>query len=87
MSGNCATRQWTVMYIAVNRSLYRPLYSVKAIDIVCRRSRSVAIFNTLKHDRVSTYCNRLGKQAMIVNRYTLQKYEYIVVYLGYYAIY
>ena len=29
-----------------HRSLYRPLYSVKTIDIVCRRSRSVAIFNT-----------------------------------------
>ena len=29
-----------------HRSTYRPLYSVKTIDIVCRRSPSVAIFNT-----------------------------------------
>ena len=29
-----------------HRSLYRPLHSVKTTDIVCRRSRSVAIFNT-----------------------------------------
>ena len=29
-----------------HRSIYRPLYSVKTVDIVCRRSRSVAIFNT-----------------------------------------
>ena len=29
-----------------HRSLYRPLYSVKTIDIVCRRSRSIATFNT-----------------------------------------
>ena len=37
------------------RSLYRPLYSVKTIDIVCRRSRSVAMFNTRIANRVSTY--------------------------------
>ena len=29
-----------------HRSLYRPLYSVKTTDIVCRRSRICSYFNT-----------------------------------------
>ena len=46
---NCAaiyTVDCSVYCCKQHRSLYRPLYSVKTIDIVCRRSRSVAIFNT-----------------------------------------
>ena len=48
MHDNCAAMHvdCIVYCCKQHRSLYRPLYSVKTIDIVCRRSRSVAIFNT-----------------------------------------
>ena len=35
-----------------HRSLYRPLYSVKTTDIVCRRPLFLIL---VKHNRVSTY--------------------------------
>ena len=48
MHDNCAAMHSCIVYCCKqHRSLYRPLYSVETTDtcIVCRRSRSVAIFN------------------------------------------
>ena len=49
MHDNCPamTVNCSIYCCKQHRSLYRPLYSVKTTDIVCRRSRSVATFNTL----------------------------------------
>ena len=47
MHDNFLARQWTVYYWSLYRShglLYRPLYSVKTIDIVCRNLVSVELY-------------------------------------------
>ena len=67
-----------------HRSLYRPLYSVKTIDIVCRRSRSVAIFNivyiySLLSVRLELPVAESIKQHHVYSVRTIKIFPYVII--------